>query len=152
MRSCINALSILLTLLAALPSRTLGALPHVEQLSPGVFAAGFADRYGSANCGWVATGDGTLLIDLPQGIGASEFLAEVEKSSGKPARSFVLTHEQETDAEFIAALLRLGLRQIATGAERGSIGNATTPVEFIPYGRVCGQKGGAVFLPRAKVL
>jgi len=152
MRSRVNALSILLTLLIAIPIRTRAALPHVEQLAPGVFAAGFADRYGSANCGWVATGDRTLLIDLPHGIGADEFLAEVEKSTGKPPRSFVLTRAHETDAEFIAALRQRGLRQIATANERGAIGDATTPVEFIPYGKVCGQIGGAVFLPQAKVL
>src|SRR5437667_6964703 len=122
------------------------------ELAPCVFAAGCAYRYVSANGVWVATGDRTLLIDLPQGIGAGEFLAEVEQSTGKPPRSFVLTRAHETDAEFIAALLQRGLRQVATADERGSIGDTTTPVEFIPYGKVCGQNGGAVFLPQAKVL
>ena len=29
-------------------------LPHREEIAPGVHVAGFADRYHSANCGWVA--------------------------------------------------------------------------------------------------
>ena len=35
------------------PARS-AALPHHEEIAPGVFAAGFADRYRSSNCGWVA--------------------------------------------------------------------------------------------------
>ena len=49
-------------------------LPHREQLAPGVHAAGFSDRHCSANCGWVAMGEETLLIDLPRGIPVPEFL------------------------------------------------------------------------------
>ena len=53
---------------------TSAVLPHREQIAPGVHAAGFADRYHSANCGWVALGDETLLIDLPRGMPVPEFL------------------------------------------------------------------------------
>ena len=127
-------------------------LPHVEQLAPGVFAAGFADRYGSANCGWVALSDQTLLIDLPHGIGISDFLGEVKKTTGKPARSFIFTHSQESDAETIATLIQAGLARRPTPTNREQIGDASVPIDFIPYGKVTGQPGGAVFLSQARVL
>ncbi len=44
------------------------SVPHRDQLAPGVHVAGFSDRHHSANCGWVALGEETLLIDLPRGI------------------------------------------------------------------------------------
>ena len=125
MASRIHSLSFVLALLTAFPAMTHAALPHVEQLAPGVFAAGFADRYGSANCGWVTLADHTMLIDLPYGIDIAEFRAEVEKSSGKPPRSFVLTRAHEADSEFLGALQRRGLRKITTADERGPIGDAT---------------------------
>ena len=53
--------------------------------------------YGSANCGWVALGEETLLIDLPRGIPVPEFLALVAATTGKPARTLVLTHVQDGD-------------------------------------------------------
>ena len=33
---------------------TSAALPHRQRIAPGIHVAGFADRYRSANCGWVA--------------------------------------------------------------------------------------------------
>src|SRR5262245_38843864 len=60
----------------ASPSR-----PHRDQIAPGVHAAGFSDRHHSANCGWVALGEETLLIDLPRGIAVPEFLALVAEST-----------------------------------------------------------------------
>jgi hypothetical protein len=96
------------TSLATTNTTFAGALPHVEQLAPGVFAAGFGDRYGSANCGWVALSDQTLLIDLPHGIAIPDFLAEVTKTTGKPVRSFILTHTQDSDTELIAVLIQQG--------------------------------------------
>ena len=50
------------------PAATAPPLPHREQLAPGVHVAGFSDRFGSANCGWIALGEETLLIDMPRGI------------------------------------------------------------------------------------
>ena len=60
-------------------------LPHREEIAPGVYAAGFSDRYHSANCGWVALSDETLLVDLPRGIPVREFLKLVAGTTGKPA-------------------------------------------------------------------
>src|SRR5678815_4012033 len=86
-----------LTSLATTITTFSGGLPHVEELAPGIYAAGFGDRYGSANCGWVALSDQTLLIDLPHGVAMPEFLAEVTKTTGKPVRSFILTHTTDSD-------------------------------------------------------
>ena len=45
---------------------------------------------------WVALSAETLLIDLPRGIPVPEFLALVAASTGKPARTLVLTHQVPT--------------------------------------------------------
>ena len=149
----LNCLSLWISLVAVLSCTPLSAaLPHVEQLAPGVFAAGFADRYGSANCGWVALADETLLIDLPHGIPIPEFLAEVEKTTGKPARSFVLTHAEQADATMIGALVQQGLRQLPSPNTRSSIGDARVPIEIVPYGTITGKAGAAVLISRARVL
>jgi type 1 glutamine amidotransferase len=145
-------LLILLTSLATSTTTFSGALPHVEQLAPDVFAAGFGDRYGSANCGWVALSDQTLLIDLPHGIAMPDFLAEVTKTTGKPVRSFILTHAQDSDTELIADLIQQGLRHLSSPTERSSIGDAAAPIEFIPYRQATDQSGAAIFLSKAQVL
>src|SRR4051812_1640756 len=80
-------------LLAAVAAQPV-LLPHVEQVAPGVYACGFADRYGSANCGWVVARDQTVLIDLPRGVPVPSFVAEVARISGKPVRSVLLTREK----------------------------------------------------------
>ena len=124
----------------------------MEQLAPGIYAAGFGDRYGSANCGWVAMSDQTLLIDLPRGVEIPDFLAEVTKTTGKPVRSFILTHMGDSDTGPVAALIQYGLKRLSSPTERGSIGDATTDIEFLPYGMAAGRSGGAIFLPKAQVL
>ncbi len=84
-------------------------LPHREQVASGVYAAGFSDLQHDANCGWVALGESTLLIDLPRGIPVPEFLTLVTASTGKPARTLVLTHAQDGDPVILRALLDQGV-------------------------------------------
>ena len=95
-------------------------LPHREELAPGFYAAGFSDRYRSANCGWVALGEETLLIDLPRGIPVPEFLAMVAATTGKPARTLVLTHVQAGDAAIVRALIERGITRVLTSPETRS--------------------------------
>ncbi len=128
------------------------ALPHVELVGPGVFAAGFADRYGSANCGWVALSDQTMLIDLPHGVGIPEFLAEVEKTTGKPVRSLIRTHIDESDQESVDALVKRGVRLLGSLSERTSIPDAGWSIDILPYGKVTGGAAAAVLIPKARVL
>ena len=73
-------------------------LPHHEEIVSGVHAAGFSYRFGNANCGWVVLGDQTLLVDLPRGTPVPEFLAYVEKTTGKPAKTLALTSIWQDDA------------------------------------------------------
>ena len=79
-------------------------LPHRQQLAAGVHAAGFSHQFGNSNCGWVALGDHTLLVDLPRGTPVPEFLAHVSKATGKPAKRLVLTHLHEDPAWAIRTL------------------------------------------------
>jgi len=74
-----------------------GSLPHVEEIAPGIYASGSADRYGLTNCGWVVMRDYTLLIDLPHGVDVPDFLAQVVKFTGKLAQRLILTHRDEGD-------------------------------------------------------
>jgi type 1 glutamine amidotransferase/glyoxylase-like metal-dependent hydrolase (beta-lactamase superfamily II) len=89
-------------------------LPHVEAIADGVFAAGFADRYHSANCGWVVEGEAATLVDLPRGIKIVDFLREARRIGGKPIRSVVLTHLEPGDAAIVAQLPRHGVGSIIT--------------------------------------
>ena len=72
-------------------------LPHQQEIASGVYAAGFSYRFGNANCGWVTLGDQTLLVDLPRGTPVPQFLSYVEKITGKPPRTLVLTNIWEDD-------------------------------------------------------
>ena len=151
-----------------------GSLPHRDQLAPGVYVAGFSDRYHSANCGWVALGEETLLIDLPRGIPVPEFLTLVTTSTGKPARTLVLTHARDGDLPILRTFLDSGITRVLTSSEtrarllaapgtagafdpsivralpdRTPIGDATVPVDFLPIDEAA---GGAVHLPGRAVL
>src|SRR5262249_4517579 len=86
-------------------------LPHLEHVAPGVHAAGFADRYRDANCGWVALPEETLLIDLPRGVPVPAFLAEVARLAGKPARKLALTSLQPDDLPLGEELGQHGITQ-----------------------------------------
>ena len=161
------------------PKASASRLPHHEEIAPGVFAAGFAARYGSANCGWVALGEETLLIDVPHGIPVPEFLDLVAGTTGKPARSLVLTRARADDVAIVQALLDRGVRRLVAspgayeqlliepGFKRGSspppplaarptpIGDASVAVEFRPMDGVAGppgSAGGVVYLPGRSVL
>jgi type 1 glutamine amidotransferase len=159
---------------AAPKADTSAILPHGEQLAPGVFAAGFAQRYHSTNCGWVALGEETLLIDLPRGIPAPEFLALAAASTGKPARTLVLTAARDGDGPIVRSLLEGGIRRVLTSvetheellaapgsldparlhtaAERTTIGDKEVAVEFVPFDQVAGSSGAAVYVPAKGVL
>ena len=93
------------------------ALDFVQQIAPGVHLAGFADRYGSANCGWIELEDRTVLIDLPPGIGVEAFLAAVARTSSKPVRSLLLTSEPGPENETLRALKARGVEVV--GGFRG---------------------------------
>jgi type 1 glutamine amidotransferase len=150
------------------------ALPHREEIAPGVFVAGFADRYHSANCGWVALADETLLVDLPRGMDVTEFLKLVGTTTGKPAKRVALTHFEDGDWLILRSLRERGITRVVTSPEirtkliaapgdldakavyavgdRTAMGDATTAVEFLPLDHVAGQAAGAVYLAGPRVL
>jgi Trehalose utilisation/NIPSNAP len=149
-------------------------LPHREEIAPGVHVAGFADRYHSSNCGWVALEDEALLIDLPRGIEVAEFLKLVAATTGKPAKTLVLTHTQDGDRPILLSLRERGITRVMTSpairtaliegphaldpgalralGDRTAIGDASTAVEFVPMDDVAGHAGGAVYLSGKRVL
>jgi type 1 glutamine amidotransferase len=148
-------------------------LPHRDQLASGVYAAGFSDRHHDANCGWVALGKETLLIDLPRGIPVPEYLTLVTASTRKSVRRLVLTHAQEGDLPILRSLDEQGIsiltspgtraRLLATPGvlepsilhalpERREIGDGAVSVDFLPLDEAAGGAGGAVHLPGKAVL
>lgn len=149
-------------------------LPHHAEIAPGVHVAGFSDRHRSANCGWVAMGDETLLIDLPRGMPVPEFLALVAKTAGTPARKLVLTNFINEDIPIIRSLIQQGITDVFTSPgirtqllkapdpldpthlrqweDRAAIGSAAVSVDCIPLDGVAGQGGAAVHLPGKNVL
>jgi type 1 glutamine amidotransferase len=148
-------------------------LPHLTELVPGVYATGFADRHGSANCGWVALSDQTLLIDLPRGVEVAEFLQEVQRTAGKVASTLVLTHLQDGDAKIVASLIQQGIKHIVTSSpirtalvagevvaaeqiheisSKTTIGEPSVPIDVVPFDGVAGQGGLVVHMPKQDVL
>jgi type 1 glutamine amidotransferase len=149
-------------------------LPHLEQIAPGVFAAGFAHRHDSANCGWVALKDSTLLVDLPRGIAVPDFLKQVARVSGKPVRTLALTHFQPSDAPVVESLLEHGIVKIhaSPAIRRGllaaskkveavlepndvvkpAIGDDLVPVDYLDLDGITGPGGAAVHLRKQHVL
>src|SRR5262249_51334687 len=127
-----------------------------------------------ANCGWVALGEETLLIDLPRGIAVPEFLAMVAASTGRPARTLALTHARDGDGPIIRALVEGGITRVVTSpgtraslrtapggaapstlqaaADRTAIGDTAVPVDFLPLDEVAAPAGAAVHLPAQSVL
>ncbi len=87
-------------------------LRHTEQIAPSVYAAGFADRYQSANCGWIALAEEIILVDLPRGVPPGEFLAQVRATTNKPATTLLLTHAVPDDLALIAQLRELGIKRV----------------------------------------
>lgn len=156
----------------AVPKEVRSVLPHLEQIAPGVFAAGFADRFGSTNCGWVATAEECLLIDLPRGVPVDSFLGVVAKTTDKPARRLILTNWQPGDEAIVASLLGAGIQKIATSpaiaklmSETGKIKSETievfparaplgetTAIEFLSLDGVAGAAGSAVYLAESRTL
>jgi type 1 glutamine amidotransferase len=158
----------------AKPKVSAATRPHRDRIAPGVYAAGFSDLHRSANCGWVELGGETLLIDLPRGLDVSEFLDLVAETTGKPARTLVLTHAQDGDLPVLRSLLDRGIDRVlaspatrdrllaASGApeaavvralpDRAPIGDRDVPVEFLPLDRVAAPGGAAVHLPGPAVL
>jgi type 1 glutamine amidotransferase len=156
------------------PKTSARPLPHREQLAPGVHAAGFSDRYGSANCGWITLRDETLLVDLPRGIPVPEFLDLVAAFQGKPARTLVLTHTQDGDLPILRSLLAHGIIRVLASpgvrrqllalpgapepvniraiSERTPIGDGAYPVDFLPLDQIAASDGAAVHLPAQSVL
>lgn len=154
------------------PNEARSVLPHLEQIAPGVSAAGFADRFGSANCGWVATAEECLLVDLPRGVSAADFLGVVAKTTDKPVRRLVLTTWQPGDEAIVASLIEAGIKNVASSplvgkllAETGKITaeqievfstraplGETSDIEFLPLDGVSGAAGGAVYLAESRTL
>ena len=148
-------------------------LPHLQEIAPDVFAVGFAHRHASANCGWVATRDETVLIDLPRGIEGQEFLSAAA-TTGKSVRRLVLTQFHNEDVPIVESLLAQGVEQIVTSAgigkallaasnkiateqvqsvsERLRIGNPDDRIEFMPLDGIVGTGGAAVYLAKHGVL
>jgi hypothetical protein len=149
-------------------------LPFLEQLAPGVYAAGFADRHGSANCGWVTTSNDVLLVDVPRGVAAGDFLGEVARLSGKPARRLVLTRFEPEDAPLIESLLEHGVAQVYASREtrnnvltaakqltadrvqeistKTAIGDGSVSIDLMPWDGVVDRGAAVVNMPGHGVL
>lgn len=158
----------------ATPSIFPASLPHVEEMAPGIYASGFGDRYGSTNCGWVALGDCTLLIDLPHGVEVLDFLSQVVKLTGKPVQRLILTHLEDGDFKTLRSLAKHGIVKIQVSSamqerlgkalvdvpsgvlqgfsQRTLIDDKERPGEFIPYASVTGKPGAAVYFSLQQVL
>lgn len=154
------------------PDEARALLPHVEQVAPGVFVAGLADKYQSANFGWAALGDEAWLIDLPRGVPLDRLLAVVRQTTGQPARRLALTSWQPGDERLARSLIESGVRRIVaspaigrrlvaadipsekveTPDEQSPLGGAASSALFFPLDGVAAAEGAAVCLTDQRVL
>jgi type 1 glutamine amidotransferase len=158
---------------ADVPAEATSLLPHCEQVAPGVFVAGFADRYSSANCGWCALGDESWLVDLPRGVPVPDFLALVAKTTGQPVRQLVITQWQSGDEAIVRSLLKQGVTTVTTSpalaellgssgdlpsgavkscGTRTTLGGRSAGMELIPCDGVASRAGAAVYVSNTGVL
>ncbi|HWB11361.1 MAG TPA: ThuA domain-containing protein [Pirellulales bacterium] len=156
-----------------LPKEAASLLPHLEQVAPGVYAAGFADQYRSANCAWFSVGDQTWLVDLPRGVAVADYLALVAKTTGCAASRLVLTQWQPGDEVVVQSLFEHGVKAITTSRALGDrlaaagklpagavrvfeaqdsvrVGDET--VELIPCDGAASKAGAALYLSNRQVL
>ncbi len=153
--------------------------PHHEEIAPGIHVVGFADRYGSANCGFFDVDGETWLVDLPRGISAEQFLADVTKVSGHAPVALVLTHATPDNAPLVEELRERGIKAAYLSpamykslfAARASSADGQAPpprpgfeivtkrqnlggskVEFLPRDDCATVGAAAVFLQASKVL
>ncbi len=148
-------------------------LPHLTEVLPGVWATGFSDRHGSANCGWIALADRAVVVDLPRGVAAQRFLAEVARIAGKSPRTLVLTNLRAGDAQIVSQLMQHGIETLVTSPAIGAalveskaisadrlqsisattaIGDDSAAIDVIPLDGIVGQGGAVVHLPQRHVL
>ncbi|HEX3727764.1 MAG TPA: ThuA domain-containing protein [Pirellulales bacterium] len=148
-------------------------LPHLTEVVPGVWATGFSDRHGAANCGWITLADRVVVVDLPRGLAAEKFLAEVARIAGKPPRTLVLTNLRSGDAEIVSNLMQHGIETLITTSAIGgsllegkavsanrlqtisattAIGDHHNLIDVIPLDGIVGQGGAVVNLPQRHVL
>ena len=130
------------------------ALDFVQQVAPGVHLAGFADRYGSANCGWIELEDRMVLIDLPHGIGMEAFLGEVARTGSNPIRSLLLTSEPDPQDERLRVLKERGVEVVEVSEAQTTISFGTGPglIEAIPCDDGRKTPAAAFYLPRERIL
>ena len=110
----------------------------------------------------------TLLIDLPRGMPVPDFLALVAATTGKPARTLVLTNIQDGDITIIQSLIEKGVTRVLTSpamrtrllaapravdpsnlhalADRTPIGDAAVSVDFLPFDQIAASAGAAVWV------
>ena len=160
--------------LAAAQPVLASSLAHVEEVVPGVYAAGFSARHQSVNCGWLAIGDHAVLVDVPPAELLSEFLSKVNSTTGGAAHTLVLTHFDKSSAPVVEALLGQGVAKVVTSAQirasllaasdkispaavravsvPASIGGPDGAMVFIPLDRILGRGAAAVHLARQNVL
>lgn len=149
-------------------------LRHLERLTPNVFAAGFDDRSQSANCGFFRAGSGATLIDLPQGVATAEYLKEVERLTGKKPDRLLLTHASDRDFHQLKEFVSAGIREVILSPQTqiqlygeqdvdrrlplrvvkqaSDVGDAETPIRFIPFDGAAASGCAIVELPAEGIL
>jgi type 1 glutamine amidotransferase len=148
-------------------------LPHQQQLAPGVRVLGFADRFQSANCGWIQTDDTTFLVDLPRGVAVREYMEAVTKDSGKKPITLLLTHAVPEDKAIIDELCKQGIKRVCLSAatfrtmggsdsppappfevitKKIDLGSNSLPIQVMPFDDCASQGAAAIYLPKAQIL
>jgi len=87
----------------------------------------FSDRYGSANAGWIAGADGTVLVGAPHPDLVPRLLDEAARSTEKPVRAAILTHVRKGEEDAARILAGKGVEIVSTPEAAARIRSAGWP-------------------------
>lgn len=149
-------------------------LPLLEEMAPGVNAAGSDHRHLSANTGWIDQEHQQVLIDLPRGVTPERYLEVIRQQNAAAPLLLALTRYREGDARILASFLAAGVEEVhlTPGVhellirededlpnDRWIIAKANVPLgtgdnraEFIPLNGIFSHGGAALYLPGRKTL
>ena len=156
------------------PATAAPTLAHLQELKPGIFASGFSHSNRSANTGWIAQSDQTLLIDLPPGLEAGTYLTAVKETGVPQPFALALTRYAKGDEARLTAFLSAGVERVFCSKaiherltagtvdfpdnpfipldKKASIGDGTEAIDFIPLDGIFPDGAAALHHPDHNIL
>lgn len=122
------------------------------KVAPGVYVQAFSSKFGSANAGWVRSGDRVTLIGAPHPALVDRLLAEAERTTGKRPDAVVFTHMRSGERDAARALGEKGLEVIVDLEALGALKDGARGIEVVPLGHARSPESRAILVRDKGVL